>query len=139
MHGKSTSPLARLEGSSKVSREQFVEILKAIDSGLRALPATAQVSSLLPSPTGSAGHFRLAASGLIYGTLINDSHRQNVNIWWAASPLAAAALLALLEEPSACLSLGQKALPMLFVLFLFGAGGQAARPAPGRETLSMHA
>uniref|UniRef100_A0A7S3QLS1 NADH:ubiquinone reductase (non-electrogenic) n=1 Tax=Dunaliella tertiolecta TaxID=3047 RepID=A0A7S3QLS1_DUNTE len=42
--GKSTSPLARLEGSSKVSREQFVEILKAIDSGLRALPATAQVA-----------------------------------------------------------------------------------------------
>ncbi|KAF5828017.1 hypothetical protein DUNSADRAFT_18351 [Dunaliella salina] len=42
--GKSTSPLARLEGSSKVSREQFVEVLKAIDSGLRALPATAQVA-----------------------------------------------------------------------------------------------
>jgi len=41
--GKANTPLASLDANSKVTRERFVEILKAIDSGLRALPATAQV------------------------------------------------------------------------------------------------
>jgi hypothetical protein len=41
--GKTVNPLANLDGSSKITRAQFVDILKAIDSGLRALPATAQV------------------------------------------------------------------------------------------------
>lgn len=39
-----SSPLAELDGNTKVTKEQFKEVLKKIDSGLRALPATAQVA-----------------------------------------------------------------------------------------------
>mmetsp|Transcript_9846 Transcript_9846/g.24576 ORF Transcript_9846/g.24576 Transcript_9846/m.24576 type:complete len:605 (-) Transcript_9846:893-2707(-) len=38
------TPLSELSETSTVSRDQFKEILKSIDSGLRALPATAQVA-----------------------------------------------------------------------------------------------
>ncbi|KAL6756599.1 type-II calcium-dependent NADH dehydrogenase [Haematococcus lacustris] len=38
------SPLAELPESTELSREQFKELVKKIDSGLRALPATAQVA-----------------------------------------------------------------------------------------------
>lgn len=38
------SPLAEVSDSTELSREQFKELLTKIDSGLRALPATAQVS-----------------------------------------------------------------------------------------------
>ncbi|KAJ9530429.1 hypothetical protein QJQ45_000803 [Haematococcus lacustris] len=42
--GPSASPLAELPESTELSREQFKELVKKIDSGLRALPATAQVA-----------------------------------------------------------------------------------------------
>ena len=39
-----TSPLSELDGSTPVTKDQFKEVLKKIDSGLRGLPATAQVA-----------------------------------------------------------------------------------------------
>ena len=41
---ETTGPLGAITEETKLTREQFKEILKKIDSGLRALPATAQVA-----------------------------------------------------------------------------------------------
>jgi hypothetical protein len=38
-----STPLAALAESTELTKDQFKELLKKIDSGLRALPATAQV------------------------------------------------------------------------------------------------
>lgn len=50
--GKDSSPaidtLQTLEEDTELSREEFKKLLETIDSGLRALPATAQVTHLCP-------------------------------------------------------------------------------------------
>ncbi len=40
---QTVSPLADVNDKTELSREQFKELLTKVDSGLRALPATAQV------------------------------------------------------------------------------------------------
>lgn len=46
VQGKAVSSvLESVDGSSTLTREQFTEMLRSIDAGLRALPATAQVGT----------------------------------------------------------------------------------------------
>ena len=48
-----TGIMADLDEKSELSEDQFADLLKKIDNGLRALPATAQVPSLPHSALGS--------------------------------------------------------------------------------------
>lgn len=70
---KTVSPLADLSDSTELTREQFKELLGKIDSGLRALPATAQVgsswqnTSMLPLHAWGAGAACLACAPHAWG------------------------------------------------------------------------
>ena len=44
INSQAASPLNELSDDTEISRTQFEELLTKIDKGLRALPATAQVS-----------------------------------------------------------------------------------------------
>ena len=46
INSQAASPLNELSDDTEISRTQFEDLLTKIDKGLRALPATAQVSSL---------------------------------------------------------------------------------------------
>ena len=43
--GKSATPFAELDPETRMDKADFKELLVRIDSGLRALPATAQVAA----------------------------------------------------------------------------------------------
>ena len=45
--GKQNSPLAEIDPEVQLNKQSFEELLGKIDSGLRALPATAQVLGFL--------------------------------------------------------------------------------------------
>ena len=45
INSQAASPLNELSDDTEISRSQFEDLLTKIDKGLRALPATAQVSS----------------------------------------------------------------------------------------------
>lgn len=45
INSQAASPLNELSDDTQITRTQFEELLAKIDKGLRALPATAQVSS----------------------------------------------------------------------------------------------
>ncbi len=49
--GKSQTPLAEIDPETQLDKDSFEELLVKIDSGLRALPATAQVLSFDPLHT----------------------------------------------------------------------------------------
>jgi hypothetical protein len=55
-NGKDSSPaidtLQTLEEDTELSREEFKKLLETIDSGLRALPATAQVTHIVHEHLG---------------------------------------------------------------------------------------
>ena len=42
-NGKANTPLAEIDPETQLNKESFEELLSKIDSGLRSLPATAQV------------------------------------------------------------------------------------------------
>lgn len=45
-NGKAKTPVAELDPETRMDKADFESLLVKIDSGLRALPATAQVSAL---------------------------------------------------------------------------------------------
>jgi NADH:ubiquinone reductase (non-electrogenic) len=45
-NGSNNSPMQTVEDTDELTKEQFKALLEKIDSGLRALPATAQVGRL---------------------------------------------------------------------------------------------
>lgn len=47
-NGKAKTPLAEIDPEVRLNKESFEELLSKIDSGLRALPATAQVDTPPP-------------------------------------------------------------------------------------------
>ena len=49
-NGKAKTPLAEIDPEVRMDKQSFEELLSKIDSGLRALPATAQVHLLPPRP-----------------------------------------------------------------------------------------
>lgn len=57
INSQAASPLNELSDDTEISRTQFEDLLTKIDKGLRALPATAQVS-LLHSTFGVSTEFR---------------------------------------------------------------------------------